>query len=82
MLGSGYEASSSSQSNVLMSSRTPSMDALPSGEKCIQETPDHKSSSLLTTHELLHILDESVDNSEHMGCGSPGLVLRQSVEPL
>jgi len=58
------------------------MDALPSREKNIQETPDYKKSSLLTIHELPHILGESVDNSERMSCSSPGLVLRQSVEPL
>ena len=57
------------------------MDALPSREKSIQETPDYKLSSLLTIRELPHILDESVDNSERMSCSSPGLVLRQSVKP-
>ena len=43
---------------------------------------DHNRNLLLTIHELLHILDESMDNSERMSCSSPGLVLRQSVEPL
>jgi len=57
------------------------MDALPSREKSIQETPDYKPSSLLTIHELPHILDESVDNSECMSCSSPDLVLCQSVKP-
>jgi hypothetical protein len=37
---------------------------------------DHNLKSLLTTHELSHILDESVDNSERMSCSSSGLVLR------
>ena len=58
------------------------MDALPSREKNFQKTPDYKVSSLLTIYELLHILDEPVDNSERMSCSSAGLVLRQSVEPL
>jgi len=58
------------------------MDALPSREKNIQESPDEKPSSLLTTHELPHTLDESMDNSECMSCSSPGLVLRQSVKSL
>ena len=57
------------------------MDALPSREKRIQETPDYKPSSLLTIRELSHILDESVDNSERMSRSSPGLVLGQSVKP-
>jgi len=43
---------------------------------------DHNRNLLLTTHEFLHVLDESVDNSERMSCSSPGLILRQSVEPL
>src|SRR5712691_10636762 len=51
-------------------------------ERRVFNTADHNRSSLLTIHELLHILDESVDNSERMSCSSPGLVLRQSVKPL
>ena len=51
-------------------------------ERRIFITADHNPSSLLTIHELLHILDKSVDNSEHMSCSSPSLVLRQSVKPL
>jgi len=58
------------------------MDALPSREKSIQELPDYKPSSLLTIHELPHVLDESVDNSEGMSCSSLGLVSRQPVKPL
>ena len=57
------------------------MDALPSREKSIQETPDYNPSSLLTIHKLSHVLDESVDNSERMSCSSLGLVSRQSVKP-
>ena len=57
------------------------MDALPSKEQNIQETPDYKPSSSLTIHELPHILDESVDNSERMSRSSPGLLSRQSVKP-
>jgi hypothetical protein len=41
---------------------------------------DHNRHSFLTIHELLHILDESVDDSERMGCSSPGLVFGQSVK--
>ena len=39
---------------------------------------DRKSSPslALTIHELPHIPDEFVDNSERMSCCSPGLVLR------
>ena len=44
--------------------------------------PDDKPSSLLTIHELPHVLDESVDNSEGMSCSSLGLVSSQSVKPL
>ncbi len=58
------------------------MDALPSREKSIQYTPDYQSSSLPTIHELPHVLDESVDNSERMSCSSLGLVSRQPVKPL
>jgi len=58
------------------------MAASPSGEKSIQETSDYKPSGLLTIHELLHIRDESVDNTGRTSCSSPGLVLRQSVKPL
>jgi hypothetical protein len=58
------------------------MDALPSSKKRIQEIPDYKPSSLLTIHELPHVLDESVDNSEGMSCSSLGLVSRQPVKPL
>ena len=58
------------------------MDALPSREKSIQELPDYKPSSLLTIHELPHVLNESVDNSEGMSCSSLGLVSRQPVKPL
>jgi len=58
------------------------MDALPSSKKSIQEIPDYKPSSLLTIHELPHVLDESVDNSEGVSCSSLGLVSRQPVKPL
>jgi hypothetical protein len=58
------------------------MDALPSREKSIQYTPDYQSSSLPTIHELPHVLDESVDNSERMSCSGLGLVSRQPVKPL
>ena len=42
---------------------------------------DHNPSIFLTIDELLHILDESMDNSEHMSRSSPGRVLSQSVKP-
>jgi len=58
------------------------MDALPSRERSIQETPDYKASSLLTIHEPPHVLGESVDNSERMSCSILGLVSSQSVKPL
>jgi len=51
-------------------------------ERRVFNTADRNPSSLLTIHELPHILGESVDNSESMSCSSPGLILRQSVEPL
>ena len=38
--------------------------------------------SFLTVHELLHILDETVDDPESLSRGSPSLVLRESVQPL
>jgi len=50
-------------------------------ETRVFNTADHNLSALLTIHELPHILDESVDNSERLSCSSPGLVLRQSVKP-
>ena len=58
------------------------MDALPSKEKSIQEMLDYKPSPLLTIHELPHVLDESVNDSEGMSCSSLGLVLCQPVKPL
>ena len=58
------------------------MDALPSKEKSNQETPDYKPSSVLTTHERPHVLDESVDNSQGMSCSILGLVPGQPVKPL
>ena len=58
------------------------MDAFPSREKSTQETIHHKPGTLLTIHELPHMLDESMDNSERMRCSSLSLVLRQSVKPL
>jgi len=58
------------------------MDALPSRVKSIQETPDYKPSSLLTIHELPHVLGDSVDNSESMSCSILGLVSCQPVKPL
>ena len=51
-------------------------------ERRVFNTTDHNRSSLLTIHELLHILDESVDNSERMSCSGLGFVLRQSVKSL
>ena len=51
-------------------------------ERWVVNTAGHNIRSLLTIHELPHILDESVDNSERMSRSSPGLVLRQSVKPL
>ena len=58
------------------------MDAFPSREKSTQETIDNKPRTLLTIHELPHMLDESMDNGERVRCSSPGFVLRQSVKPL
>ena len=58
------------------------MDALPSREKSIQELPGYKPSLMLTIHELPHVLDKSVDNSEGMSCSSLGLISRQPVKPL
>jgi hypothetical protein len=58
------------------------MDALPSRDKSIQETLDYKHNSLLTIHEISHVLDQSVDNSERIGCSILGLVSRQSVKSL
>ena len=58
------------------------MDALPSREESVQETPDYKPSSLLTVDELPHILEESVYNGKRMSCSSPCLVLRQSIKPI
>jgi len=57
------------------------MDAFPSREEGIQYG-DRNQSSLLTIHEVPHILYESVDNSKSMSCSSPGLILHQSVKPL
>jgi len=51
-------------------------------ERRVFNTADRDLRSLLTIHKLPHILDESVDNSERMSCGSTGLVMRQSVKPL
>jgi len=51
-------------------------------ERRVFNTADHNPSALLTIHELPHILDQSVDNSERLGCSSPDLTLRQSVKPV
>ncbi len=37
---------------------------------------------LLTIHDHAHILDETVNYVECLTCGSPSLVLRESVQPL
>ena len=37
---------------------------------------------MLTVHDHLHILDETVDNFEGLSCCNPGLVMRESVESL
>jgi hypothetical protein len=37
---------------------------------------------LLTFHDHSHILDETVDDLEHLCCGSLSLVLGESVKPL
>ena len=37
---------------------------------------------LLTVHDHTHILDETVDDSECLSCGSSSFVLRESVKPL
>jgi hypothetical protein len=37
---------------------------------------------LLTVHDLPHTLDKAVYDLESLSCGSPGLVLSQSVKPL
>ena len=37
---------------------------------------------LLTIHDHLHVLDETVDNLESLRCSCPGLVLRKSAQPL
>ena len=55
---------------------------LPRLERRVFNTAGHNPSALLTIHELPHILDESVDNSERLSCSSPDLVLRQSVKPV
>jgi hypothetical protein len=36
----------------------------------------------LTVHNLRHILDEAIHNLEGLSCGSPGLVPRETVQPL
>ena len=51
-------------------------------ERRVFNTADHNLGSLLTIHELPHILDESVDDSECMSCSSPDLILSQPVKPL
>ena len=37
---------------------------------------------LLTVHDLRHILHEAVDDLENLSCGSPSLVLRETVQSL
>jgi hypothetical protein len=37
---------------------------------------------MLTIHDHSYILNETVDDLESLGCGSPGLVMREPVEPL
>jgi hypothetical protein len=58
------------------------MDALPSRGKGIQQTTIKSRAHSLTVHELPHILYETIDDPESLSCGSPSLVLRESVQPL
>ena len=37
---------------------------------------------LLTIHDHAHILDETVNDLKCLTCGSPSLILRESVQPL
>ena len=37
---------------------------------------------LLTIHDFVHILDETVNQFENLRCGSTGLILRESVYPV
>lgn len=41
-----------------------------------------KRSAFPTSHEFLHILQESVDDTESLSCSDLMLVLRESVQPL
>jgi len=51
-------------------------------ERSVFNTADPNPSTFLTIHELPHILDESVDNSERLSCSTSDLVLRQTVKPV
>jgi hypothetical protein len=63
-------------------SRTPSTDDFPSRKEGIQQTAGYEKAHSLTLHELPHVLNETVDDLESLGCGSPNLILRESVQPL
>ena len=51
-------------------------------ERRVVNTANLNRSLLFTVHELPHILDESMDNSERMSRSNPNLVLRQPVKPI
>ena len=50
-------------------------------ERRVVNTADLNQSLFFTIHELPHILDESMDNSERMSCSDPSFVLRKPVKP-
>lgn len=58
------------------------MVGLPSMENGIQWTVGCKHSAFSTSHELLHILEEVVDDAESLGCSDLKFVLCKSVQLL
>jgi hypothetical protein len=59
-----------------------SIDALPSGGSDDQELAVTSQLYLLTVHEHLHVLHETIDALQSLRCCRPSLVLRESIQPL
>jgi len=48
-------------------------------EKGAQRIVGDEMNALLTIHDSIHILDETVNHFENFRCGSTGLILRESI---
>ena len=51
-------------------------------EKAFQLIENYEPRTMLTVHGLPHTLEKTVNDLQSLSCGSPSLVLGQSVDPL